>query len=116
MGVLVVLSTASQYAFQGGGPARLPPSGRIYSGPLAGQLPPSVSTPWFHVGISMDVFVQALLALPIVIALSATALQRVPAGLLEQAEVCGASWMARGRLGFARRGPPCSRRSSSRWA
>jgi tungstate transport system permease protein len=98
VGVLIVLSMSSQYAVEGGGPAHLPPSGPVYSGPLAGAIPPSISTPWFHVGISIAVFAQTLLALPIVIALSATALQRVPRALLEQAEVCGASWWARGRL------------------
>jgi tungstate transport system permease protein len=98
VGVLVLLSVSSQYAVEGGGPTDLPPSGRVYSGPLTGLLPPSITTPWFHVGISMDVFVQMLLALPIVIALSATAVQRVPAGLLDQAEACGASWWGRARL------------------
>jgi tungstate transport system permease protein len=101
VGVLIVLSISAQDVFGGmpgaGGDGTTNPH-LIFSGPLAGVIPPSISTPWFHVGISIAVFAQTLLALPIVIALSATALQRVPRALLEQAEVCGASWWARGRL------------------
>jgi ABC-type tungstate transport system substrate-binding protein len=99
VGVLVLLSMSSQSAFQpapGHGDVNV--ASRVYRGPLAGLIPPSVSTRWFHLGISMDVFVQSLLALPIVIALTATALQRVAPALLDQAEACGASWPARGRL------------------
>jgi ABC-type tungstate transport system substrate-binding protein len=99
VGVLVILSISAQSAVQAApGHGDVNSSGRVYRGPLAGLIPPSVSTRWFHIGISMDVFVQSLLALPIVIALTATALQRVAPALLEQAEACGASWFARGRL------------------
>jgi len=101
VGVLIVLSVSSQTVFGTppgpGGDGTTDPR-LIFSGPLAGLIPPSVSTPWFHLAISTAVFAQTLLALPIVIALSATALQRVPVALLDQAEACGASWWARGRL------------------
>jgi tungstate transport system permease protein len=99
VGVFVILSISAQSAFQAApGHGDVNVSSRVYRGPLTGLIPPSVTTRWFHVAISMDVFVQMLLALPIVTALTATALQRVPPALLEQAEACGASWLARGRL------------------
>jgi tungstate transport system permease protein len=101
VGILIMLSISAQTVFGGspgpGGDGTTDPR-LVFSGPLVGLIPPSVSTPWFHVAISTAVFAQTLLALPIVIALTATALQRVPVALLDQAEACGASSWARGRL------------------
>jgi tungstate transport system permease protein len=45
-----------------------------------------------------DVFAQTLLAVPIMIALTATAVQRVAPGLIDQAQAFGAPWWKRGLL------------------
>jgi ABC-type tungstate transport system substrate-binding protein len=92
--ILVGTSGVTQYGYA----ADLHSGGRVFMGPLAGIVPVSIATPAFTFSISTPVFAQTLLALPIIIALSATALQRVPAGLLDQAQVFGASRARRGVL------------------
>jgi tungstate transport system permease protein len=61
-------------------------------GPLAGL-------GWIYT-LDAVILAQTLLALPIVAALTASAVQGVPPGLLDQAEAFGASWRARAALAF----------------
>lgn len=60
-------------------------------------------TPWggdWYGTMSGMIYAQTLLALPIIIALSATAIRGLPDGLLDQARVCGASGWRLGLLAF----------------
>jgi tungstate transport system permease protein len=60
-------------------------------------------TPWGGAWFgTMDgmIYAQTVLALPIIIALSATAIRGLPPGLLDQARVCGASGWRLGLLAF----------------
>jgi tungstate transport system permease protein len=89
VGVFILLNTGSQT--QNVYPSGLSAGGRMFTGPLRGIIPVSLSTPAFHLSISIDTIAQSCLALPIIIALSATALQRVSGDLLDQAQAYGAS-------------------------
>jgi tungstate transport system permease protein len=68
------------------------PDSRWGGGPLAGLH-------WIYT-VNAVILAQTLLALPIVAALTASAVQSVPTGLLDQAEAFGASWRARAALAF----------------
>jgi len=61
-----------------------------FSGPLVHVIGASFSTPLFTFSVSPIVFAQAMLALPIILTLTATAVQRVPVPLLDQAQAFGA--------------------------
>jgi ABC-type tungstate transport system substrate-binding protein len=89
VGVFILLNTGSQS--QNVYPSGASAGGRVFTGPLQGIIPVSLSTPAFHLSISIDTIAQSCLALPIIIALSATALQRVSSELLDQAQAFGAS-------------------------
>lgn len=89
VGVVVILLLGGQTEF--GVTSLVPPVGfgRVYGGPLYG-------VSWAY--DQRDILAQTLLAVPIMIALSATAVQRVPRGLLDQAEAYGAPGWKRGLL------------------
>jgi ABC-type phosphate transport system permease subunit len=84
VGVVVVLLIGGETEYGDQATIIPPPDGRgrVFAGPLSG-----ISWIYPH----RDVVAQALLALPIMIGLTATAMQRVPAGLLDQAQAFGAS-------------------------
>ncbi len=61
------------------------------------------ATPWgtdWYGTINGMIFAQTVLALPIIIALSATAIRGLPAGLMDQARACGASGWRLALLAF----------------
>jgi tungstate transport system permease protein len=86
VGVFIILMTTAEAGTLGGSKTL-----HTFSGPLVNVIGHGFSTPLFSVSINPYVVAQALLALPVIITLTATAVQRVPVSLLDQAEAFGAS-------------------------
>ena len=78
------------------------PDSRWGGGPL------SAASGWIY-SLNAVILAQTLLVLPIVVALTAAAVQRVPGGLLDQARAFGAP------RGGAARSRACARRASACW-
>jgi ABC-type tungstate transport system substrate-binding protein len=85
VGVFIVLMTSAQAGTLGRSKTL-----HTFSAPLVHVIGASFSTPLFTFSVSPIVTAQALLALPIILTLTATAVQRVPVSLLDQAEAFGA--------------------------
>jgi ABC-type tungstate transport system substrate-binding protein len=93
VGVFIVLTTTAETGTLGASRTV-----RTFNGPLTSVIGHSFSTPLFTIYFGPYVVAQGLLALPIIITLTATALQRVPVSLLDQAEAFGASRRRRSML------------------
>jgi tungstate transport system permease protein len=85
VGVFIILMTSGQAGTLGRSKTL-----HTFNAPLVHVIGASFTTPLFTFSVSPIVTAQALLALPIILTLTATAVQRVPVSLLDQAQAFGA--------------------------